>query len=118
VQYSIIGIGVNLNVELNNYPDIVSMAVSLSDVMVGRVSAALFSQRLLMEFENLYLSGSAVFTEWQNSLITLGKNVTATSGDMFIEGVAESVNPDGSLIIKQTGGNLFKAVAGEVTLRI
>ena len=118
VQYSVIGIGINLNVSVNNYPEIVSTAISLSDAVVGRVPAALFTQRLLLEFENLYLSGGSVFDEWQNSLITLGKKVTSTSGALVIEGIAESVNPDGSLIIKQTGGSLFKAVAGEVTLRI
>jgi len=72
VQYAVIGIGININVDIKDYPDIASTATSLSDMTGGLVSLAGFTQRLLVEFEKLYLSRGEVFKEWQNKLITLG----------------------------------------------
>jgi biotin-(acetyl-CoA carboxylase) ligase len=68
----------------------------------------------------LYLSiadNKSVFEEWRDNLITLGKKVRATSGDRVYEGIAESVESDGSLILRQSDGTRTQISQGDVTLR-
>jgi len=38
-------------------------------------------------------------------------------GQQIFQGIAESVDPDGGLLLRQNNGNLIKIVAGDVTLK-
>ena len=49
--------------------------------------------------------------------MTLGRPVHVTWGETEYEGMAESVARDGSLLLRQSDGNLIRIVAGDVTLR-
>jgi BirA family biotin operon repressor/biotin-[acetyl-CoA-carboxylase] ligase len=49
--------------------------------------------------------------------VTLGQKVRVSSGAVTYRGIAESVAPDGSLLLRQPDGSLLKIVAGDVTLR-
>ncbi len=57
VNYTIIGIGINVNLRLNDFPEIQSIATSLSDEMGGDVSRVSVIRCLLVEIEKLYLAG-------------------------------------------------------------
>jgi len=120
VDYSIVGIGVNVNLKLTDFPDISSIATSLSDELGREVSRLSLIRHLLVEIERLYLAllaGESIYQEWQSSLITLGKMVRVTSGETIQEGIAESVARDGSLLLRHLDGSLTKILAGDVTLR-
>lgn len=120
VDYTIIGIGVNVNLRLSGFPEILSTATSLCDELGREVSRLSLIQRLLVEIEKLYLSlpaGGSVYEEWRDSLVTLGKRVQVKSGKTMYEGIAESVASDGSLLLRQLDGSLTRIVAGDVTLR-
>ncbi len=120
VDYAIIGIGVNVNLRLSDFPEINPTATSLSDELGRDASRLSLIQRLLVEVEGLYLAlqaGGSIYQEWRDSLVTLGKRVRVKSGKIIYEGIAESVARDGSLILRHSDGNLTKIVAGDVTLR-
>ncbi len=120
VAYTIIGIGLNVNLRMVNSPKISELATSLSDELGRLVSRLAVLCSLLTELERLYLTlgqGNMVYEAWRDSLITLGKRVRATTPDGVYEGIAESVASDGSLFIRSNQGELFKVVAGDVTLR-
>lgn len=120
VNYSIIGIGVNVNFRASGYPDIASIATSLSEEMGREVSLTDLVQQLLAEIERLYLAlreGESLYEDWRDSLVTLGRRVQVTSGDSIYEGIAESVARDGALLLRQPGGQLTRIVAEDVTLR-
>jgi len=120
VDYSIIGIGVNVNLRLSDFPDILPTATSLSDELGGNVSRLDVIRRLLVEIERLYLAmlaGESIYEAWRDSLVTLGTRVRARSGEAVYDGVAESVARDGSLLLRLPDGNLTKIVAADVTLR-
>jgi BirA family biotin operon repressor/biotin-[acetyl-CoA-carboxylase] ligase len=68
--------------------------------------------KLLVELK----SGRSLFTKWRARLITLGQPVTVTSVDSIFTGIAESVEPDGSLFVRCPDGELKRVVAGDVTL--
>lgn len=119
VKYAIIGIGVNVNLRLSDFPEILPAATSLSDELGRDVSRLELVRHLLVEMEKLYLAlpaGESVYQEWRDNLVTLGKRVHIKSGKTDYEGIAESVASDGSLLLRHPDGNLTKIVAGDVTL--
>jgi BirA family biotin operon repressor/biotin-[acetyl-CoA-carboxylase] ligase len=120
VDYAVIGIGLNVNINLADFPGIAPVATSLSHELGRYVSRRRLIQSLLAEAERLYLAlgeGDSVFRQWREQLVTLGQKVRVSSGEATCEGIAESVAPDGSLLLRQPDGNLLKVVAGDVTLR-
>lgn len=120
VGYSVIGIGINVNLSLVDFPDIQTIATSLSDELGRGVSRLNVICSLLTNIEKLYLSlsaGGTVYEEWRDNLVTLGKKVRVTAGEIIHEGIAESVARDGSLLLRVSDGKLTKIVAGDVTLR-
>ncbi len=120
VNYAIIGIGINVNLKVADFPDILSIATSLSDELGRDVSRLSLIRCLLVEIERLYLAlsaGGSVYEEWRDNLVTLGKKVRAQTGETVYEGIAEAVDRDGSLLLRGFDGRLTKIIAGDVTLR-
>jgi BirA family biotin operon repressor/biotin-[acetyl-CoA-carboxylase] ligase len=120
VDYAVIGIGLNVNLKTADFPEIAATATSLSSELGRELSRREIIRCLLVELEDLYLAlpeGDSVFREWQDRLVTLGKEVELISGQTTHQGVAESVASDGSLFLRQPDGKLIKVVAGDVSLR-
>jgi len=120
VDYAIIGIGININLRLSDFPDILSTATSLSHELGREVSRLDVIRQLLVEIERLYLTlqtGGSIYEEWRDSLVMLGRRVGVKLGKTTYKGVAESVTIDGSLLLRRSDGSLTKIVAGDVTLR-
>jgi BirA family biotin operon repressor/biotin-[acetyl-CoA-carboxylase] ligase len=120
VDYTIISIGVNVNLRLCDFPEIQPTATSLSDELGRDVSRLSLIRCLLVEVERLYLAlptKNSIYEEWRDNLVTLGRRVRVKSGEAIDEGVAESVATDGSLLLRHSDGSLTKVVAGDVTLR-
>jgi len=120
VDYAIIGIGINVNLWLADFPEISPIATSLSDELGREVPQLDFIRRLLVEVEKLYLtlpSGESIYQQWRDRLVTLGRRVQVSWGKTRYEGIAESVARDGSLLLRCPDGSLTKIVAGDVTLR-
>jgi len=120
VDYAIIGIGVNVNLSLSDFPEILPIATSLSHELGRDVSLVDIIKQLLVEIERSYLTltaGESIYEEWRNSLVTLGKRVHVKSGKTVYEGIAESFDRDGSLLLRGLDGSLTKIIAGDVTLR-
>jgi BirA family biotin operon repressor/biotin-[acetyl-CoA-carboxylase] ligase len=120
VDYAVIGIGINVNLRLNDFPEIRRTATSLSNELGREVSCLSLIRRLLVEIERLYSTlpaGDSIYEEWRDSLVTLGRRVRVKSGENAYDGIAESVTEDGSLLLRCSDGTLTKIVAGDVTLR-
>jgi len=119
VVYAIIGIGINVNFRLADFPEIAPIATSLADELGRNIPRADLLRQLLVETEKLYLTlpdGERIYAEWRDKLVTLGKRVRVKSGEAIIEGIAESVTKDGNLMLRHADGRLMKIVAGDVTL--
>ena len=120
VDYAIVGIGINVNMKLSDYPEISAIATSLADETGEEVSRLVLLCNLFLEMEKLYLRlqvGETPLAQWSDNLITLGKNINVRFGDDVFEGIAESVAGDGSLMLRCVDGKLLKFMAGDVTLR-
>jgi len=120
VASAIIGIGINVNLKLADCPELIPIATSLADESGKDVPRADLIRHLLVETERLYLTlpvGEAVYQEWRNRLVTLGRRVQVSSGKAILEGIAESVAQDGSLSLRHLNGSSTKIIAGDVSLR-
>ena len=120
VGYAIIGIGVNVNLRLADFSELLPVGTSLSDEMGREISLVELIRCLLVELERLYLtlpSGGSIYQQWRDRLVTLGRRVEVRWGKAVYGGIAESVARDGSLLLRSSDGSLTKIVAGDVTLR-
>ncbi len=119
-DYSIVGIGINVNLNPTDYADIAETAVSLKNPKHKGDLRLKLIKALLQEFDELYVNlphPKPIYKAWRGRLVTLGKKVKATSGSQIIEGIAKAVDEDGALWIRGAEGTLTKVVAGDVTLR-
>ncbi|MDO8490977.1 MAG: biotin--[acetyl-CoA-carboxylase] ligase [Dehalococcoidia bacterium] len=120
VSWAVVGIGININLDTSEHPEIAGMATSLSAETGRRVSRSEMLKCLLEELEAVYLAsrgGAPVHQEWRARLVTLGTRVRANTGDSIETGCAESVDEDGALLLRRDDGSLVRIVAGDVTLR-
>jgi BirA family biotin operon repressor/biotin-[acetyl-CoA-carboxylase] ligase len=120
VNYAIIGIGINVNNTMADSPELAPIATSLRDEGGKEISRADLIRQLLIDIEKLYLTlpdGSHIYDEWREKLVTLGKRVRAQSGQTALEGIAESVDADGSLLLRHPDGTVTRVIAGDVSLR-
>ncbi len=119
VDFVIIGIGLNINLDPATLPQIPATATSLSQELRREVPPTRLVQCLLSETEKLYLAasgGEPLHQEWQQRLETLGKRVRVKFGKTVEVGYAESVDSDGSLLLRHPDGTLVRIVAGDITL--
>ena len=120
IDYAVIGVGINVNLEAACLGNVASPATSLSDELGKNVSRLEIVRRLLPEIERSYLlaqDSKVVYQEWRDSLETLGRKVRASSGGRIYEGIAESIAEDGSLLLRCPDGRLTRILAGDVTLQ-
>jgi len=117
--FTLIGIGVNVNLDAAVFPDIREIATSVAGAAGHAVDRACLLKALLEEIERRYGSLDApedIFYQWRRRLITLGRAVTVSGAGMVISGVAEDVAADGSLLVRTAAGELERVLAGDVTL--
>ncbi len=120
VAYALIGVGINIDLKVSDIAGISGTATSLKDELERTVLRAIIIRHFLTEFERLYLllpAGDHIYKAWRDRLETLGKSVVVKTGSDIIEGIAESVDESGALVLRRVDGSLSRIVAGDVTLR-
>ena len=119
--FALVGIGLNVNLDVSRHPEIADTAASLRS-LAGREferEAVLESLlRNLGEWHSRAKAGEALLPHWAASLETLGKRVRLRWKERVVEGVAESVDERGGLIILRDDGVRQTVSAGEVTSQI
>jgi BirA family biotin operon repressor/biotin-[acetyl-CoA-carboxylase] ligase len=119
-NYVVIGIGLNVNLNPVDCPEIRESATSLMAESGEKVARIPTLQTLLVRLEYWYqalLKSEPVFASWRRRLTTLGKTVQVLAGSVRYQGVAEGVAPDGALLLRLESGQLIKLPAGDVTLK-
>jgi BirA family biotin operon repressor/biotin-[acetyl-CoA-carboxylase] ligase len=121
INFVIVGIGVNVNHSAKDFPkNLAPNATSIKIELGKEISRLSLLISFLEKFENIYLdfkkNGLSPHREMIKSFSSLlGKKVTVKFGKEKIEGTAENIDDNGSLVIKTKKGE--KVVrAGEVTM--
>ena len=120
VRYSIVGIGLNVNLNPKDTPDIARIATSLRLETGRKIDMSALLLRLLHEFDDLYVglrNGQSPVPEWRRYLETIGKRVQVQWGSSLVTGRAEGVDHLGHLLLRRENGALLTLNAGEVTLK-
>ena len=121
VTYAIVGIGVNVNSDSSQLPDIGYGATSIYKEIGKKIERTDMFKCILESFDEFYWQiklGKSLTKDWSFWLDTLGHNVQLKYLGQVISGKAESVDEQGNLIVVRPDASIFRAVAGEVTLQV
>ncbi len=116
LQAAILGVGLNVSLDVSSYPEISSIATSLSSEAGRDFNRDDVLRTLLEEMDTLYQvvkRNEDVYHRWLPHVDTVGKTVSIKSGKSVEEGLAESINPDGSITLRRADGSLVTIATGE-----
>jgi BirA family biotin operon repressor/biotin-[acetyl-CoA-carboxylase] ligase len=116
VNFVVIGIGLNVN---NDKKSLIAQATSLKEQLDQQVSRIALLQELLSRIEENYFllekkGNKAIIDKWRNFTLTLGKRVKVYCQDKHLEGMAQDIDVDGSLLIRKDSGVIAKVTSGDV----
>lgn len=118
IKYVLAGIGLNVN---NDLPmELRNTAVSLKEVMGGPLPRIPILRSILYWIDRYYdilVRGmhGRLLGDWRKYSLTIGRRVRAYTVDgKLVEGVAEDVAEDGSLVIRIDDGRKTRVYAGDI----
>ena len=121
VNFVILGIGVNLNMTLSQFPaDVRTPATSLLLEQGLPVNRAQFAATMLGELDRLYtdflLHGfGPVRDEWQQRCNANGREIVVSeAGVETVRGMFQGIDGDGALLVQSPGGMVERILSGDV----
>ncbi len=117
IEYAIVGIGVNVNVEITSLPEEVrDSATSLKLTIGTEVELGRFFERLLGELDlyyGLFKKGGfcQVLRDYKVLSDTIGRAVSLSVGGQKVEGLAVDLDGDGALVVRLSDGSLKSIVS-------
>jgi len=118
VNFVIIGIGIDVNIEMDMLPPIMRISTtSLKEETGSDIDRVLLIQSLLERLEkdyNTYLSGNfnSILNRWKEYSSTLNRRVKIVTRFKSIEGEAVGIDHDGALVIEMDDGTLEREITG------
>ena len=119
-RHTVVGIGLNVNLDPSEIPEIAASATSLYRESGKRLDRTSLMLSMLERLDGLYAAvrrGRSLTQEWAAQLETLGQSVQVRWSDRVVEGEATGVDEQGNLLLAQPDGSTVTVVAGEVTLQ-
>ena len=123
INFVIVGIGINANIELNSFPKHLQFSVtSIRSELEKEIDREDLLYTLLMELEYYYLllldgSFNLILAEWKDFNCILDSYVEIERLDGTIKGQAVDVAKDGALLIKLENGSVVRVISGDVILK-
>lgn len=115
LQGVVLGIGLNVRVDFTGVPTRYP-AISLETALGRRVERAELLARLLRRIDARAadLGTPALYHAWKTWLTMLGAPVTVAQDDGALTGIAEDVDADGVLLLRDPAGALHRVIAGDL----
>ncbi len=109
----VLGVGVNVRVQFDG--PLAATATSLEPALGQPINRARLAAQILERVDHwaAMLGSAAFFEAWQQRLTTIGQHVHMSEPEA-ISGLAEGVDPDGALRIRDESGQVHRVVAGDV----
>ncbi|MEM3699992.1 MAG: biotin--[acetyl-CoA-carboxylase] ligase [Candidatus Bathyarchaeia archaeon] len=125
VDYAVIGLGINANVDVKKeFPEeLKTVATSIENELGRKVKLEELLKVLLEKLENVYeqftKEGFApVLRRWKGYASFLGKNVEVINDVGKMYGLALDVDNDGTLLVRLEDGRVEHVFVGDVSLQI
>ena len=122
IDYAVIGVGINLNLDSSDMPDSIRETATSVMLQTGHPqSRTLYALEIIKSLDSWYTillqSGKGpVLNAWKSLSSTIGRNVTATTGEVKLTGLAEGIDNEGLLILRLPDSSVIKINAGDVTI--
>jgi len=122
ILFSVIGIGINVNTDIDAFPeDVREIATSVKNETGKLFSREEIVAAILNEIHNWYIILKAMkrevlLAEWQRLTSTLGKEVIVVIGQETYKGFAEAIDDEGMLILRLPSGEMKRIHSGDVTV--
>ncbi len=121
IRHIVLGIGVDVNMELENLPaDMRAHTTTLSTETGEKIDRTAFLQQLLRELDRWYkvflANEQDVLREWKSFNMTVGNRVTVSGAGDRLEGLAQGIDSEGRLVIRLDDGAIRRVAAGDVTI--
>ena len=124
INYAVIGIGINANIEENEFPeDLKNKAISLITIAGEKIQRNKLTALVLNHFEELYeefiQTGSINNTIkiCRENSILLGKEIRLIKNGITKKATAIDINDNGELIVRYENGITDNIISGEVSVR-
>ncbi len=123
INYIVLGIGVNVNLSTTDFPpELRKIATSLAIECGRKFQRVEIAAAILRELDRDYTKiqeghFEALADEWEANCTTIGRDVEITLGNRTVLGRAESLDPEGALLVRTQHGRLERIMGGDVTLR-
>lgn len=120
LRYVIVGIGISVNMREDDYPpELADKATSLRIASGKEWSRAGLIRSFLEQFEQLYALYHAegfepIRVAWEALSLSLGKPILARTFAGNVEGVAESIDGMGALLVRLKDGTVTKLYSAEI----
>lgn len=123
IQALIIGIGMNVNQEVEDFsPEVRDIAASLKGASGQRVNRQDLVRSLLFHLEqytNLYIEQGFGLLKvmWEGYSSTIGRPVRARMAKETLEGIAEGITDDGVLQLRTSDGKLHGIYSADIEMK-
>ena len=121
IRHIALGIGVNVNMELDELPsEVRESATTLAAATGKKIDRTLLLQQLFRELDSRYqgflTSEADMLREWEALNTTIGRKVAVSGLSETLEGLAQGIDSEGRLIIKLEDGSVRQVASGDVTI--
>jgi len=121
IRHIVLGIGIDVNMRPDELPpDIRALTTTLSEAKGSTVNRTVLLRQLLRDMDHWYrqflVQDADVLAEWKKLNVTFGRRITVSGTGELLEGIAQGIDEDGRLIVKQNNGVLRLIAAGDVTI--
>lgn len=118
LDYAVVGIGLNVNFDVGESPDIAETATSLSKELGRPVDRLELVRNLLSLLEREHDSleaGRSPHSRWAARLVGLGEVLEISTPWGEERGTMEGVDAEGSLILRRADGSIARITVGDVS---
>jgi BirA family biotin operon repressor/biotin-[acetyl-CoA-carboxylase] ligase len=122
VNFIVLGIGVNINMDHEQFPDDLRHPATSLFLEAGKPVRRLDLVRTLLEaldalYDSYLLNGyGPVREEWLTRCTFLGRRIRVNFQDNELQGTAEGIDEEGALLVRTPDGGLERVLAGDVTI--
>jgi BirA family transcriptional regulator, biotin operon repressor / biotin---[acetyl-CoA-carboxylase] ligase len=121
IDYAVIGLGLNVNVDFSQQFELREIATSLRQLAGHEIDRwAVLKAIVAAWIDRSAWLGDAhadhLREAWAARLINLRKNIRVNLNDQIVEGYAEGVDDDGALLLRMADGRIQRLLSGDVTL--